>query len=81
MALIGIILQKFLFVLSILIMKKKYKTNKSTLKRIKLKKNCIQRKQSNKSHLLLNKQTKTLRALKINSQISKADLSLIKSLI
>lgn len=62
-------------------MKKKYKTNKSTLKRIKLKKNCIQRKQSNKSHLLLNKQTKTLRALKINSQISKADLSLIKSLI
>jgi ribosomal protein L35 len=62
-------------------MKKKYKINKSALKRIKIKKNCIQRKHSHKSHLLLNKQTKSLRALKINSQISKADIILIKSLI
>lgn len=59
----------------------KYKPNKSALKRIKLKKNCIQHKFAYKSHLLANKKSNRLRKLKQNTKINKADILLIKSLI
>lgn len=62
-------------------MKIKFKTNKSALKGVRVKSNCIQRKQANRSHLLQHKQKKSICHLKISAQVNKADLSLIKSLL
>jgi len=59
----------------------KYKPKKSVLKRVKIKKNCIERKYAYKSHLLLHKKSSRLRKLGQTCKINKADISSIKSLI
>ena len=52
----------------------KLKTRKAAAKRIKVKKNGLQRKKAYKSHLLRRKDSKRLRRLSEPMQIHKADL-------
>jgi ribosomal protein L35 len=52
----------------------KFKTRKSALKRIKIKKTMIVRKKAYKSHLLINKNSKRLRHLSKQTLIHKVDI-------
>ena len=53
----------------------KLKTRKSAQKRVKVKKNVLQRKKAYKSHLLRRKDSKRLRRLSEPMQVHKADLN------
>jgi large subunit ribosomal protein L35 len=52
----------------------KLKTRKAAAKRVKVKKNVLQRKKAYKSHLLRRKDSKRLRRLSEPMQVHKADL-------
>ncbi len=54
--------------------KLKIKTKKSVLKRIKIKKNCLEYKKAFKGHLLRKKNSKRLRKLSNKSSINKFDV-------
>jgi len=55
-------------------MKQKLKNSKSALKRIKIKKNCLERKKAYKAHLLRRKNSNRLRRLSRLENIQKSDL-------
>lgn len=59
----------------------KLKTRKSAAKRIKRKKNCLNRKKAYKGHLLRKKNSKRLRILSQPTQIHKSDLAAFSAML
>lgn len=59
----------------------KLKTKKAASKRVKIKKNILERKKAYKSHLLRKKNSKQLRRLSAPSQIHSSDFSNYSSLL
>jgi large subunit ribosomal protein L35 len=59
----------------------KLKTRKAAFKRVKIKKNNLERKKAYKSHLLRNKSSKRLRRLGKVEKIHKADFSSYRDLL
>lgn len=62
-------------------LKMKLKTRKSAVKRIKVKKNCLARKNAYKGHLLRKKNSKRLRRLSEASQIHFSDFNAFSRMI
>ena len=59
----------------------KIKTRKAASKRIKVKKNCLERKKAYKAHLLRRKNPKRLRRLAEVSQIHSTDLDAFRKML
>jgi large subunit ribosomal protein L35 len=59
----------------------KLKTRKSAAKRVKVKKNCLARKNAYKGHLLRKKNSKRLRRLSSSSAIHSSDNNLFKGML